>query len=336
MRAADGKETQLSQDGKADLAYGMLEWAPDSKTLIAFRIEPGERKGVYLIQSSPPGGGRAQLRTRSYALPGDKFTAYELSLFDMTGPKQIKPEVERIDFGRPGLRWRRDGHTFTYEKRGRGHQRFRLIEVDTHTGRARNLLDEKTETFIWSAHTENVGIRAVNWLEKTDEIIYVTERDGWRHFYLHDARDGKAKNLITPGEYVVRGVDQIDEEKRQVWFRARGKNPGQDPYLIHYYRVNFDGTGLVALTEGDGHHTVTYSPDRKYLIDRYDRVDLAPVHELRRAADGKLMCRLEEADITELKAAGWEPPEVFVAKGRDGQTDIWGLVCRPRNFDPKK
>jgi dipeptidyl aminopeptidase/acylaminoacyl peptidase len=135
---------------------------------------------------------------------------------------------------------------------------------------------------------------------------------------------------------VVRGVDRIDEAGRQVWFRASGMNPGQDPYFVHYYRVNFDGTGLVALTEGNGSHTVQYSPDRKYLIDTYSRVDMAPVHELRRAADGKQVCELERADISELQARGWEPPEVFVAKGRDGTTDIWGIISRPRNFDPTK
>ena len=106
--------------------------------------------------------------------------------------------------------------------------------------------------------------------------------------------------------------------------------------MIHYYRVNFDGTGLVALTEGNGNHSIQYSPDRKYLIDTYSRVDMAPVHELRRVADGKLVCELEKADITELQASGWQPPEVFVAKGRDGTTDIWGIICRPAHLDPSK
>jgi dipeptidyl aminopeptidase/acylaminoacyl peptidase len=128
----------------------------------------------------------------------------------------------------------------------------------------------------------------------------------------------------------------VDEEKRQIWFRGSGKNPGEDPYLIHYYRVNFDGTGLVALTEGNGNHSVQYSPDEKYLIDTYSRVDMPPAHTLRRVSDGKLVCKLEEADISELKERGWEAPEVFVAKGRDGQTDIWGIITRPRNFDPNK
>jgi len=329
----DGNEYRLSQDGRSGFAYGMLQWAPDSRTLVAFRIEPGDQKEVYLIESSPREVGRAKLHTRPYALPGDKFPSHELNLFDVANQKQIKPEVERIDLGTPHVRWRRDGHALTYSKTDRGHQRVRLIEVDTRTGKARTLIDEKAETFIWTAHTENVNLNTINWLEKTEEIIYASERDGWRHLYLIDAKTGKIRNQITKGAYVVRGIDRIDEGERQIWFRASGKNANQDPYLIHYYRVGFDGTDLIALTEGNGNHTIRHSPDGKYLIDSYSRVDMAPVHELRRVSDGKLMCALEKADSSELRASGWEPPEVFVAKGRDGKTDIWGIICKPRKLD---
>ena len=332
----DETELQLSRDGSEDNAYAMLQWAPDSKRLVAWRIEPGERKEVHLIESSPDGGGRAKLRSRPYALPGDKFASYELNLFDIASKKQLKPRVDPVDFGRPRLRWNGDGHRFTCQKIDRGHQRFRLIEVDSHTGEARNIIDEKSETFIWTAHTENVRMSHVNWIADTNEIIYASERSGWRHLYLVDAETGEFKNQITHGEYVVRAIDQIDEEKRQIWFRASGKNRDQDPYLIHYYRVNFDGTGLAALTDGNGNHSVQFSPDRKYIIDTYSRVDMAPAHELRRTSDGKKVCILEKADICELKDSGWQAPEVFVAKGRDGKTDIWGIICRPGDFDPKR
>jgi len=339
LRAAEGgPEKQLTQDGKADDAYGRLEWAPDSKALVAWRIEPGDHKPVYLVQSSPPGGGRAILKTRPYDLPGDKLTAFELNVFDPATGQQVKPAVDRFEHGweSPQLRWNRDQHHFAYTQVDRGHQRFRVIEVDALSGAVRNLIDEKSQTFIWTAHTESLRLRPVNWLEKTDELIYASEMDGWRHLYLVDTKAGLIKNQMTRGEFVVRAIDFIDEEARQVWFEAGGRNPGQDPYFLHYYRINFDGTGLVALTEGNGNHTVRFSPDRKYLIDTYSRVDLAPRHEFRRASDGALVCPLEEADISELKASGWEPPEVFTAKGRDGKTDIWGIICRPPHFDPNK
>jgi dipeptidyl aminopeptidase/acylaminoacyl peptidase len=337
LRPTDGGEpVQFSKGGTEGNPFGMISWSPDNKAVVAFRIEPGDAKEVHLIESSPQGGGRARLTSRPYPLPGDKFTAYEPWVFDVSNKTATKVETDRIDFGRPRPRWAKDGRHFTYEKVDRGHQRFRLVEVDAHTGKTRNLIDEKTDTFIWTAHTENVGIPLVTWLAKSDELIYSSEKDGWRHLYLIDAKTGTQKSRITQGDYVVRGVTQIDEEKRQIWFRASGRHADQDPYFVHHYRVNFDGTGLVALTEGNGTHTVQYSPGRKYLVDTWSRVDLPPVHELRRCDDGKLVSKLEEVDVAELKANGWEAPEVFVAKGRDGTTDIWGIICRPRNFDPSK
>src|SRR5262249_56416981 len=131
----------------------------------------------------------------------------------------------------------------------------------------------------------SVGLRTVTWLENSAELIYTSERDGWRHLYLIDARTGEIKNPVTKGSYVVRGIDRVDESKRQVWFRASGKDPDQDPYFVHYYRVNFDGTGLVALTAGKGSHSVAVSPDRPYPIDTHNPVGAAPGHQPRGAAD---------------------------------------------------
>jgi dipeptidyl aminopeptidase/acylaminoacyl peptidase len=330
----DGEEIQLSKDGEEANAYARLEWSPDSQSIIAWRCEPGDHKEVYLIQSSPPGGGRAVMQSRPYDLPGDKLDAYELNIFDVENRKQIKPELERVDLDSPRPRWNNDGRHLMYEKVDRGHQRLRVIEVDTKDGSWRNLVDEKTETFIWTAHTENLMLSLVNYLDKTDEIIYVSEMDGWRHLYLVDIKQGKISHQITKGQWVVRGIDLIDEDSRQIWFNAGGKNADQDPYFLHYYRINFDGTSLIELTEGNGNHSIQYSPDRKYIIDTYSRVDMAPVHELRRTSDGSLVCELEKADITELVAEGWEAPEVFVTKGRDGKTDIWGIISRPNNLDP--
>jgi dipeptidyl aminopeptidase/acylaminoacyl peptidase len=334
----DSEEIQLTTDGEDDNRYDLLQWSPDSKTLVAFRVAPGDRKEVYLLESSPRRGGRARMHARPYALPGDKFPTYELNVFNIAEDRKIKPEVDRLEmeWGRPEIHWRNGGSHFAYEKVDRGHQRWRLIDVEAATGEARNLIDDQTDTFIWTAHAENVGAPIITWLEHSEEAIYASERDGWRHLYLVDAEGDGIKNQITSGEFVVRGVQYIDEAQRQIWFSACGKNPDQDPYFIHFYRINFDGSGLVDLTEGDGNHAVQFSPDRKYLIDTYSRVDMAPIHELRRATDGSLVCKLDESDIEEAKENGWRAPEVFVAKGRDDRTDIWGVICRPKDFDPDK
>ena len=206
----DGQESALTADGKLGNAYGRLEWSPDSRALVGWRIEPGERKEVYLIRSSPAGGGRAQLRSRAYALAGDKFTKYEINVFDVAAHKQTKPLVDiyEHEYVSPHLRWSGDKFHCAYDQVDRGHQRFRTVEIDAVTGATRNIIDEKTNTFIWTAHTESLNMTYVNWLQKTDEIVYVSEMDGWRHLYLVDAKAGKIKNQITKGDWVVRGIDR--------------------------------------------------------------------------------------------------------------------------------
>jgi dipeptidyl aminopeptidase/acylaminoacyl peptidase len=278
------------------------------------------------------------LQTRPYALPGDKFAQYELNVFEVASRKQTKPEVDRFEHEwlQPRLHWSKGGNRFAYQQTDRGHQRLRVIAIDVPTGAARNLIDERSRTFIWTAHTENLNLSLVHWLEQSEEIIYASESNGWRHLYLIDATAGKLKNAITTGPWVVRGVESINETNRQVWFRASGVFSDQDPYFIHFGRVNFDGSGLTWLTAANGNHNIQFSPDRKFIIDTWSRVDSPPSSELRRVSNGDLVGRLEEADITALQESGWRAPEVFTAKGRDGATDIWGIISRPRALDPNK
>jgi dipeptidyl aminopeptidase/acylaminoacyl peptidase len=204
-----------------------------------------------------------------------------------------------------------------------------VIEVDAAVGKARTVISEEPATFVGQRifrHELNGG----------KEIIWLSERDGWHHLYLIDGVTGKVKNQITKGDWLVRAIEKVDEEKRQIWFGASGMYAGKDPYLIHHYRINFDGTGLTTLTQADANHDVSYSTDMKYFVDTYSRVDLPTVSELRRASDGSLVAELERGDISELTKAGFKPPEVFTAKARDGKTDIWGVIVRPTNFDPSK
>ncbi len=156
------------------------------------------------------------------------------------------------------------------------------------------IINETSPTFIdYSGKNYRYNIDA------TGEIIWASERDGWNHLYLYDSGTGKVKNQITTGEWVVRGVTHVDEKNRQIIFQASGKEPG-DPYFIHYYSINFDGTGLMRLTEGEGTHEATFSPDNKYFVDTWSKVDMPPVSVLRSAADGRKLMDIEKADINEL------------------------------------
>lgn len=332
IRSADSKEIiQFTTDGTKEKPYGQLVWSPDSRYAIGYKIDPREQKEVYYILTSQPNTSRGQLRSQRYAQPGDEFTSYEMYVFSLAAQKAIRVNTEKYDFlGSPYIRWRKDNRYFTYEKADRGHQRFRIIEVDSETGNTRNIIDEQTNTFIYEQRI------FTHYLPETEEIIWSSEKDGWRHLYLVDAARAVIKNAITAGPWPVREIDSVDEKKREIWFRASGLQAGEDPYNIHYYRISFDGKKLVSLTPAPGNHTVNFSPDRKYFTDTYSAPGVPPVTYLCRTADGKPILELEKADISAYLALGVRLPEVFVAKGRDGMTDIWGVVCRPRNFDPNK
>ncbi len=327
-----GEEVSLSQEGTPDDAYsGAASWSPDSRRVVVMRTQAGDDRQVQFIESSPREQLQPKLHSFHYLKPGDRIPISKPHMFDVATMKEIPipDELFPNPWNIEDLRWQPDSHEFRFVYNQRGHQVLRVIGVDAESGRARTIIDEHQPTFIDYAHKQ------FRWdLDETGEIIWMSERDGWNHLYLYDARTGAVKNQITRGEWIVRGVERVDAERREIWFRASGIDPAQDPYFVHECRIGFDGSNLVRLTTGDGTHSIEFSPNRELLIDTYSRVDLPPVTELRRVKDGSLVCELERADWSALLATGWKPPERFVAKGRDGKTDIFGVIFRPTNFDP--
>jgi len=336
VRTKDKKdEAPLSWDGSEGdyYTFASLAWSPDSKKIAAYRLRRGYHRIVNYVESSPADQLQPRFRQMEYAKPGDALDIGVPVLFHVETKTKI--DLDNRLFANPydmsPLVWRKDGRGFTFEFNQRGHQVYRVIEVDGTTGQVQALISEEPKTFF---HYSGKKYRSD--IDEGKEIIWMSERDGWNHLYLYDGLTGQIKNQITKGEWVVRGVEKVDDKKREIWFRAGGMNPGMDPYFVHYYKVNFDGTGLTSITEGNATHSVVFSSDSSYFLDTYSRVDLPPVMELRRTSDLKVLAQVEKGDITELVKAGWKAPEVFVAKGRDGRTDIWGVIIRPMTFDPKK
>ena len=324
----------MSHDGAPDDRYGNLFfWSPDSKKLVAVRTKQRTERKVYFVESSPRDQLQPKLHSYPYAKPGDPLPVPQPRLFDLASRKPIAVENRLFDnpWSIEDYRWAAGSSRFTFVYNQRGHQVLRLLAIDAVSGAVKPVIDERSPTFI-----DYSGKYFLDYLDGSGEAIWMSERDGWNHLYLYDAKAGRVKNQITKGSWVVRGVERVDEAKRQYLVLGGGIHPGQDPYYIHYCRVNFDGSGLTVLTEGDGTHKIDFSPDGRYLIDTWSRVDLPPVSELRRSENGSLVCELQRADWHALLQSGWKVPERFAAKGRDGTTDIYGVIFRPTNFDPAK
>jgi len=336
--------TWLSTDGSDGNCYQLpsLTWSPDSTRLAAMRVRPGFRRLVHYVESSPEDQLQPKHSTRFYAKPGDVLDVQQPVIFQIEPRRQL--EIDRTLFPNAfelsPLEWRKDSRALTFEYNQRGHQVYRVIEVDARSGAARAVISEEPKTFFYYNEANGTltgsGKRYRHDVADGKEVVWMSERDGWNHLYLYDGATGRVKNQVTKGEWVVRGVAKIDDDRRQIWFSAGGMTPGEDPYFAHYYRINFDGSGLTPLTEAPANHIAAFSSDMQYVVDTYSRVDMAPVSELRRISDGSLVMTVERGDVTALAAAGWRAPAVFLAPGRDGTTPIYGVIFKPTNFDPDK
>ncbi len=347
---ATGKETQLTTDGVKDFGYAtdnagwvksdrpVLLWSPDSKKIATFQQDERHVGEMYLVNTTV---GHPTLQAWKYPLPGDSvIQMIHRVIIEVDGPRVVRlqtpPDPHRStlcdhvlcrgDFA--DNEWSPDAGQLAFVSSSRDHKEARLRVADAATGAVREVLQETVATQYES------GWARENWrfLPASNEVIWFSERDNWGHLYLYDLATGGLKHQITTGEGPVLELLRVDETARTLVFIAGGREPGRDPYFRHLYRIGMDGKNLRLLTPEEANHDVQLSPDGRFFTDSYSRPDVPPVTVLRDMA-GRLLLTLERADITGLLAAGWTPPAPFTVKGRDGKTDIYGLLHRPTGFD---
>lgn len=350
---ATKKETQLTTDGIKDYGYAtdnagwkhsdraILLWSPDSRKIASFRQDQRHLSDMYIVSTNV---GAPKLEAWKYPLPGDNdIIRIERVIIDVENasviPLKMAPDPRRgtlcDDIACSGSfddnEWSPDGTKLAFVSTSRDHKDEVLRIADASTGDVKDILEEKVATQYES------GQGMVNWhyLPGSNEIIWYSERDDWGHLYLYDAGTGQLKNQITKGDFVVTRLLKMDEKNRVLYFEAKGREKGRDPYFAHVYRVNFDGKKLQLLTPEDANHDVSFSPDLKYFVDNYSKPDVAPVSVLR-DINGKQIVPLEQTDISRLTASGWKPCEPVRVKSRDGRWDLYGLLFKPTNLDPAK
>ena len=318
-----------------DSSYYYSAWgsfSQDGRYFATVRIKPAPKRYVYYVESSPRNQLQPILHTQEYAKPGDSLNYRVPVIVEVATGRVVEPSTTLFhsQYNVTAPRWEADNEHVTFEFNERGHKTYRILELSATTGMVRTLIEEKNDKYINYNRQQRID------LQDGKHIIWTSECDGRNHIYLYDRKKGTLVRQVTKGEYYVRGIQRVDEEAGVIYFSACGMNKNEDPYLIHYYKIGLNGKGLVCLTPEEGNHSVTYTDDMAYLIDTYSTVITPPVTVLRSGKDGSILRTLETADITTLKKQGWKAPEVFVAKGRDGKTDMWGLIQRPSNFDPNK
>ena len=344
---ATNRERALTTDGVKDFGYAtdnagwassdraILLWSPDSKKIATQQQDERNVGDMYLVDTR---AGHPNLKAWKYPLPGDSVVQMlHRVIIDVDAGKvvrlQMPPDYHRGTIGdnitMADYNWSPDGSKLAFVSTSRDHKSATFRVADAATGAVKTLFDETVPTHFES----RTGWRM---LWPTNEIIWYSQRDDWGQLYLYDFNTGKLKSKITTGEGPVTTISRIDSATRTIWYAAGGREPGQDPYFIHYYRTNIDGKSpQVSLTPDVGTHEMQLSPSGKYLVDTYSSPDVPPVVVLR-DADGKLVMPLEKADVTKLMASGWKPPIPIKVKADDGKTDLYGMMFRPSNFDASK
>ncbi|PWN07895.1 S9 family peptidase [Rhodohalobacter mucosus] len=351
-----GEETQLTTDGVQHYGYGInnqgwnrsdtpiVKWSPDSDKLATYRLD---ERGVEMMTLWRTQVGRPEADIWPYALPGDSIVPMlervvldveEAGFTKLDTPPSHQRTSNCCGLVRNGEwgdnEWSGDGSKLAFVSTSRDYKEVTLYLADAFTGEVRQVYHERDDIFFES----NLSSRGVpNWrvLHNSNEFIWFTRKDNWGHLYLHDLETGNLKNRITEGEWNVMDIVRVDEVNRQIWFTAVGVEGASDPYHEKLMRANFDGSGLIMLTQEDFHHDVDLSPDANYIVSTHSDFETPQVSVLRNE-DGEILMTLEEADATELYATGWQAPQSFVTKGRDGETDIHGIMFLPSNFDPDK
>ena len=321
----------LSQDGTIGCYYSnQLLWSPDSRYIFVCKRTPVEKRYVYYVETSPSDQLQPILHQQEYAKPGDALPQRIPVIFDTQTGRRMEASTtlcpRQYELG--SFAWSKDSREVTMEYNERGHQTYRVLAMSAQTGDMRTIIEETAPTFVnYTRHFRHD-------LTEKRQIIWMSERDNWNHLYLYDMDKGSVVRQITKGEWCVRQVVHVDEQNNLIYFSASGMKKDEDPYLVRYYRIGIDGRELRCLTPVEGQHEVRFSKDYRYLADTWSMVNQAPITVLRDAHDGTLLDTIEVADISRLTSNGWKAPEVFVAKGRDGKTDMWGIIQRPTNFDP--
>ena len=350
-----GAEKQLTTDGVKDFGYAtdnagwkhsdqaIVIWSPDSKQVATFQQD--QRK-VADFTSVSTQIGHSQLDVWKYPFVGDKDIIHiQRVLVDVDSGGvtrlQMPPDLHRSSLcddivcgeGPQDMQWAKDGKTLAFVSTSRDHKVETVRIADATTGKIRDLFTEMIPTFFDSGYNDE----GINWryLSERNEILWWSQRSNWGHLYLYDTGTGKLKRQVTTGEWNVDHVIHINEKTGEMLLAGVGREAGSNPYYRSIYAVNLNGGEPKLLTPEPQDHISIASANGLYFVDVFSTPQ-EPQTALLRKSDGTVVEPLAKADITRLKASGWQAPENIAVKCSDGETLCYGLLFKPANLDASK
>ena len=273
-------------------------------------------------------------KTYKFAMPGDKHVPqYEVWLVDADRksasriPAEAYPD-QKIVVPRLSDFFHTDRYVY-FIRMSRPADIVDLCRVDVMDGSLKVLVSEKCSPHL------NEQLFSYHILGDGEEILWWSERTGKGRYYLYDG-EGRLKNAVTDDDFVSGHIVRIYGDTREIIFAGYGREEGINPHYTLYYKASLDGKGpLVCLTPGNGDHTISVSPDRKFIVDEMSRMDLAPQHRIF-DMKGRERFRMEDCDLSELYRRGWKEPVVMKLHAADSVTDLYGVVYLPFDLDSTK
>ena len=377
-----GEERPLTTDGTArysyadaNAAYGVkitLEsieaiWSPDSQKLFTLQLDTREVKNLPLMDYVPSDGAirpRVIYENRPVAFPeDDNVEEYRFLSIDVeTGQHQdVHYRRSVVFYNAVGFFtyrhawWSNDNRHVYYIDMERGNLIARLLEFDTVTGQVRVVIEETSDIcFRLSLNLEDQPV--TTYLPDTDEVLWYSERSGWPHLYLYDAKTGTLKNQVTRGSWLMRDILFFDAAKRELTIQTAERIEGRNPYFRDICTVNIDTSELVEIFSPnqecvvinhknvhlgslaaygkDIRHSRGIAPSGEYIVSTVSRVDQIPSTVLLNRK-GQTILEVETADVSGLPD-NWQWPEPIVVKGEDNETDIYAIIYRPSDFSEEQ
>lgn len=334
----DGSERSRLKFGSASWVYGeelyqntAMWWSSNSQKIAFYRFDESQVRDFPLTLNMTK--IHSTLDVEPYVKAGDTNPTVDLFIHDLKSKKTVRVDVrdgKAFDDAVVGhyvydVFWAQDDSVLLFHRANRRQNVTELVAADPETGKCRVVVREE-----WPASwAENSPPR--RFLKDGQRFIWNSERTGWRNFYLYHL-DGRLLATLTQHSFEVANIVQVDEDRSFLYYMARS---GDNPMKLQLHRVGLDGRGDVRLTDPTFHHTVSLAPDGGHFIDVIQTHDTPPVTRLVNA-DGKVIKELAASDMTRFDQLGLKRVELLKFKAADGETELYGMLHFPSNFNPNR